>query len=304
MEKRNEITRKTGCSSRQLRRWADAGYIFCRQHHEQGYRGSMTLYEDGTIERVRIIQKSLEDNPKSLDDAGFELFLSGHELPANTTRKVLDGILDAQYRFFFHNHPTIPSEPLPNDRRWIQRQHDKFLPEIGRFAQEHSFGGDMLQFFSLFTDTQKYVADVLPTSSNLYPEVTWLTPFHEQRKHLNKASDVIIQAAVSQANVMLNRFREDLEREFYRFGLTPGQVAQVLLSLSGYTGKQPHTLLDALRPDMTVFLLTHSDLFADDQYTFANYIADMKKHIEGYFKVFREVSPSLSPILEYLSVAR
>lgn len=302
MLKHQEVNKE--CSSSQRQRWVRYGLLEPPQRGSgKGHEGAAWIWPDDTVDRVRFIKMCLEDNP-NLDYVAFELFLSGYALPANTTRKVLDGILDAQYRFFFHNHPTIPSEPLPNDRRWIQRQHDKFLPEIGRFAQEHSFGGDMLQFFSLFTDTQKYLADVLPTSSNLMPEVTWLTPFHEQRKHLNKASDVIIQAAVSQANVILNRFREDWGREFYTFGITPGQVTQVLLSLSGYTGKQPHTLLDALRPDMTVFLLTHPDLFADDQYTFANYIADMKKHIEGYFKVFREVSPSLSPILEYLSVAR
>lgn len=292
------------CSSSQRQRWVKCGLLEPPQRGGgKGHEGAAWYWPDDTIDRVRFIKVCLGDN-RNLDYVAFELFLSGHELPANTTRKVLSSILDAQYRFFFHNHPTIPSEPLPNDRRWIQRQHDKFLPEIERFAQEYSLGGNISEFSLLFTDTQKYLADVLPTSSNLYPEVTWLTPFHEQRKHLNKASDVIIQAAVSQANVMLSRFREDWEREFYRFGLTPGQVAQVLLSLSGYTGKQPHTLLDALRPDMTVFLLTHPDLFADDQYTFANYIADMRKHIEGYFKVFLEVSPSLSPALEYLSVAR
>jgi hypothetical protein len=274
-----------GCSTKQSNLWVQEGFLVPPERADQhGHRGAAWTWDDDTIDRVKVIKASLLDK-RNFENAAFELFLHGFSFlhKPELLRDVLLKWLDVQLHILFYNRPTIPSEPGPSDRRYIQQRARNLDMRAEKLdillkARDQDF---YLQMLSQQAGVPRNFGE-----NKYWPGLLHLPKqpsLHELKTLVKEAKGNALEEARANANAFLLNSREQLEYAFYVMGLSPEDATRMFLL--GHACKQPHTLVHALLPSTTVHLLASPDWHPE--------IEDIRADITSMEAILEKVLPSL-----------
>jgi hypothetical protein len=238
-----EVCSRTHCTPRQLERWSNEKLLYSSTRKGKGRK---RYWNDDTIDRVSLIQISLQDNPNLLY-AAMELVLSGYILPScNKLRKVLLLYIDTQLGILFFNKRAIPSQPSSHTRSALSSMVDTYM----RYQSNENIDPISSQSQSLFKHALYHLSGSRDVSSVSPFQHSGIPSLYEQRHLIQQTSDSYLAQCANDVWSDLQQNRKHIEKVCYDIGLSPQEIIGILLL--GHACKQEHTIVQALYPSILI----------------------------------------------------